>query len=196
MVFFMAVILFSYLLGAIPFGLLIAKWRSGVDIRETGSGNIGATNVLRTTGKKEALLTLTADILKGLIPVLLVQTFTGNHILTVFAGTSTVAGHIFPVFLKFKGGKGVATALGVLIYLMPEAALTAILIFALVTYLSKYVSLGSMIAAATIPFLGIFYHSDNDTIYAATLIALLVIARHHKNIRNLLAGCENKLGSK
>lgn len=191
-----AFLVFSYLLGAIPFGLLIAKWSSGVDVRQHGSGNIGATNVFRSVGKKEALLTLLADALKGMAPVLLARFVFGDVRLAALAGAAAVVGHIFPVFLKFQGGKGVATALGVLMSLAPQCALGAVAVFSVITYISKYVSLGSITAAVTAPFFAMFFHLPLSTTFGMSFIALLIVIRHHRNIRNLLAGCENKLAKK
>lgn len=193
MAFSTTIIIFSYLIGSIPFGLLIAKWSCGIDVREQGSGNIGATNVLRSAGKKEGAITLLTDAFKGLLPAFVVQTTTGDMRLATVAGTAAVFGHIFPVFLKFKGGKGVATSLGVLLYLMPQATLVAVLIFAAIAFLSKRVSLGSIAAAVAIPVSGVFFHVETDLIYASTIIAFLVIIRHHENIRRLLTGTENEL---
>lgn len=189
-------LVFSYLLGTIPFGLLISRWTSGIDVRRHGSGNIGATNVLRSVGKKEALLTLLADVFKGMLPVLLARIVFEDPKLVALSGTAAVVGHIFPVFLKFKGGKGVATALGVLICLAPWCALGAVLVFSAVTAASRYVSLGSISAAVAAPCLGALFHVPFPTILGMSFIALLVVIRHHQNIRNLLSGCENKLTRK
>ncbi len=193
MLFSLTIIIISYLIGSIPFGLLIVKWNYGIDVREQGSGNIGATNVLRSVGKKEGTLTLLADALKGFLPVFVVQAATGDMRLTATAGTAAVIGHMFPVFLQFRGGKGVATALGVLIYLMPRATLSAVLVFAAVTFFSRYVSLGSIIAAVIIPISGLIFHAEIYLVYTSSVIALLVIIRHHQNISRLLAGTESKL---
>jgi len=189
------ILIASYLLGSIPFGLLIVRSSRGIDVRKRGSGNIGTTNVLRSAGRKEACLTLLADVMKGFLPVFMVQAVLGDLRLTAAAGTSAVLGHIFPVFLKFRGGKGVATALGVLAYLLPKAALGAVLVFLALTYWSKYVSLGSITAAITVPILAMLFHDGTYPVCASMIIALLVIVRHSQNIRGLLAGEENKLGA-
>ncbi len=191
-----SILIVSYLLGAIPFGVLISQWGMGIDVRKVGSGNIGATNVLRSGGKKEAALTLLADVLKGWLPVFFVQTYAGDAKLAALAGSAAVVGHIFPVFLKFRGGKGVATALGVMFALMPKAALGAIILFTIVTYLSKHVSLGSISAAVAMPFLGWYVPYGPYSIYASSFIAALIVFRHHENISRLLAGEEHRLGEK
>ncbi|MBI5186950.1 MAG: glycerol-3-phosphate 1-O-acyltransferase PlsY [Nitrospinae bacterium] len=190
---FLTILVLSYLLGAVPFGLLISK-RRGIDVRERGSGNIGATNVLRSVGKKEAALTLLADTVKGMVPAIAAQAITGDSMTAALAGAAAVSGHVFPVFLKFKGGKGVATALGVLIYITPKAALGAMLVFGAVVFLSKYVSLGSISAAIAAPILAALFHYGKYAIISAAAIAFLVIARHHQNILKLIEGTENKLG--
>jgi glycerol-3-phosphate acyltransferase PlsY len=192
MIFYISILAISYLSGAIPFGLLIAKQR-GVDVRAKGSGNIGATNVLRSVGKVEGALTLLADMLKGTIPAVVAYAVTGDSGIAAAAGTVAVFGHVFPVFLKFKGGKGVATALGVLAYITPKAALGGVLVFATATFLSKYVSLGSLSAAVAIPLLAAFFHYEQYSVAASILISLLVIVRHHANIRRLIKGTENKV---
>lgn len=189
-------LVFSYLLGAIPFGFLISRWTSGIDVRRHGSGNIGATNVLRSVGKKEAVLTLLADVLKGMLPVLLARFIFGDAQLAALSGVAAVVGHIFPVFLKLRGGKGVATALGVLICLAPWCALGAVLVFSAVTAASRYVSLGSISAAVAAPCLGALFHVPLPAILGMSFIALLVVVRHHQNIRNLLSGSENKLAKR
>ena len=196
MTFTVFILVASYLLGSIPFGVLITKWGMGIDVRKVGSGNIGATNVLRSGGKKEAILTLLADMLKGFLPVFLVQIYLGDAKLAAMAGSAAVVGHIFPVFLKFKGGKGVATALGVMFTLMPKAALTAIILFAIVTYLTKHVSLGSITAAVAMPFLGWYFPYGPYPIYASSFIAALIVFRHQENIHRLLSGEEHRLGEK
>lgn len=189
----LTILALSYLLGSVPFGLLISK-RRGIDVRERGSGNIGATNVLRSVGKLEAALTLLADTVKGMVPAMAAQAITGDSRIAALAGAAAVAGHVFPVFLRFKGGKGVATALGVMIYITPYAALGAALIFGAVVFLSKYVSLGSISAAIAAPIIAFFFHYEKYSVISTAAIAFLVIVRHHQNILKLKAGTENRLG--
>ena len=179
----------AYLLGSIPFGLLFGKL-AGVDVRVAGSGNIGATNVNRLLGKKLGFLTLAADAAKGVAPMLLAaywlpeSGFKGYWVLA--CGAAAFLGHIFPLYLKFKGGKGVATALGIFLYLDPGAALLAILLFVLVVAVWGYVSLGSLMAAALLPLLLWLFHGGGPELVLATFIAILVWLKHRANILRLL----------
>lgn len=194
----------SYLLGSIPFGYLLVRIFRGEDVRQSGSGNIGATNVSR---KSPVLggLTLLLDALKGTAAVALsykvadravaIPTFEQMALAALFA----VIGHMFPVWLKFRGGKGVATALGSFVVIVPKAVLVAVVIFMAVVAISRYVSLGSIAAVAAFPFvawvIGRSYVSPVG-LALMSLASLLIIARHHQNIRRLLAGTENRLGAK
>lgn len=190
---FALTLLAAYLIGAIPTGVLLTRLVGGSDIRNSGSGNIGATNVYRVAGKKLGVLTLVGDALKGAIPVwiaLQLPGFTDVQVGSVAA--AAFIGHCFPVYLKFKGGKGVATALGIFLVLSPLAVLGAFAIFALLLWKWRYVSLGSICAAAAIPVL-VYFAEGNLALVATTLfISLVVILRHHQNIRRLLAGNENR----
>jgi acyl phosphate:glycerol-3-phosphate acyltransferase len=181
----------AYLIGSIPTGLLLGK-AYGVDVRTEGSGNIGATNLYRTVGRKVGIITLIGDCLKGLIPVLLVKLSTLPPDLAAWVGLAAFCGHVFSVFLKFRGGKGVATALGVFLALAPLAVAIAVALFAVLMFLWRYVSLGSISAAAAMP-LAVFFLGGSRTVTIVTLIiALIVIVRHHENIRRLLSGNESK----
>lgn len=216
------IIVVAYLLGSIPFGYLLVKLFRGQDIRQTGSGNIGATNVARSGAKGLGILTLVLDALKGSVAVLHArhgaehQLHNGDvgllhpdlvpNIMAV-AALAAVVGHVFPVWLKFKGGKGVATALGVFIVLFPKAVLAAAVVFIVVVAISRYVSLGSILATIALPIAAYFLedsaHLQQDrsrginwsTFLPVCVIAILVIAKHHQNIRRLLAGTENRLGA-
>ncbi len=181
----------AYLLGSIPVGLLLAK-AAGVDIRETGSGNIGATNVYRTMGRTVGIMTLAGDCLKGLIPALLAQKLNlPDHWLAAIC-LAAFLGHVYTIFLRFKGGKGVATALGVFLTVSPLAVLLAMAAFFLVIRLWRYVSLASITAATLMPFL-IALLDRRPFIIAMTLaIALIVIYKHKDNIRRLRDGTESK----
>lgn len=181
--------IFSYLLGSIPCGVLLARTRN-INIREHGSGNIGATNVARTLGKTLGLLTLLGDLLKGLGAVALASALLPQVWEVSVAGLAVYLGHLFSIFLKFKGGKGVATGLGVLIYLMPLPTLCAAGIFALTLQISKYVSMGSMLAALTVPLLGIIFKSPIPHIYMACIIAILTLYKHSENIKRIISGTE------
>ncbi len=185
----------GYLLGSIPFGVILARLNK-VDLRQHGSGNIGATNVARTLGKKLGALTLVGDALKGVVAVALADALLINpwHI----AGVGLVAflGHLFPVFLKFRGGKGVATGLGIFLYLMPLATVSSMAVFGASLWLWHYVSASSLVAAVCIPVLAFFFASDTAYIALASVVAVLVIIRHQANISRLLKGTENRFASK
>lgn len=183
--------LLAYILGSLPFGIWFARTRN-IDLRKHGSGNIGATNVARTLGKKAGLLILSADCCKGLGAVAAADQVLAAPAAVGAAGLMAFLGHLFSVFLKFKGGKGVATGLGVFLYLMPLAALSAIAVFAISTGLTKYVSMGSMTAAISIPLFGLLYKAPHAYIYLSLIVAMMVIIKHKDNIRRLLAGEESK----
>jgi glycerol-3-phosphate acyltransferase PlsY len=186
-------VIFGYLLGSIPFGLLYGRL-AGIDVRQQGSGNIGATNVNRLLGKKLGALTLVSDLLKGLLPMLLATQLLGNrpdaYLWTVLTGLAAFVGHCWPVYLKFSGGKGVATALGIFLYLAPVQALIAVLVFVATVRLGGYVSLGSMVAAISLPIMIWSSASPTDLLAVSWLIALLIVIKHHANISRLLKGEE------
>jgi acyl phosphate:glycerol-3-phosphate acyltransferase len=200
-----AVIVCSYLLGSIPFGYILVRVFQGVDVRSIGSGNIGATNVARSGGKGLAIATFVLDAFKGWLPVFIVlhQPALGEAVslplttLASIAALSALVGHIFTVWLKFKGGKGVATGLGVFLALAPRAALLALLIFAVIVAATRYVSLGSILATAAFPAILCVLERDSfpaPALLMATAAALLVIFRHRQNIGRLWAGTENRFG--
>jgi acyl phosphate:glycerol-3-phosphate acyltransferase len=180
----------AYLLGSVPTGLLLAR-AFGVNIRETGSGNIGATNVYRTMGRKIGIITLVGDCLKGLIPVLAAHWFGLPDIWVAAIGLAAFLGHVYTIFLGFKGGKGVATALGVFLGTTPLAVLGALVVFALVLYKWRYVSAASIIAAIFIPVLVVFTGRP-ELVAMSVVIAAIVTFRHRENIARLRAGTENK----
>ncbi len=181
----------AYLCGSIPTGVLIAK-RQGITVSEAGSGNIGATNVARTAGKKAGILTLVCDVLKGLLPVLSVGWLGLGEIVQASTAVMAILGHVFSVFRRFSGGKGVATGLGVFLGLAPTAILTALLGFVIVFAGTRLVSLASLIAAALTPFLIFFFSYSRPHTIAGIIIAVLIILRHHENISRLLKGKEQK----
>ena len=185
-----ALIIGAYLLGSIPTGLLLAK-AFGVNIRETGSGNIGATNVYRTLGRRVGIMTLIGDCLKGLIPVLIARQLQLPEIWLAAAGLAAFLGHVYTIFLGFKGGKGVATALGVFLGISPYSVLAALLIFVLTLVKWRYVSLASITAAAAIPLLVALIEKKELLIAMSVVIAALVIYKHRENIRRLRSGTEN-----
>ncbi|MEM9080054.1 MAG: glycerol-3-phosphate 1-O-acyltransferase PlsY [Verrucomicrobiota bacterium] len=223
----------AFLIGSIPFGLILGKQLKGIDIREHGSGNIGTTNVFRVLGKGPGILCLILDILKGYLPVLLAMNlvqFGDNHpwpdlafleslrttlssekqtfvqTLHILAALLAVLGHNYSPWLGFKGGKGIATTLGVLLALMPAGALILLLIFSAVTFTSKYVSLGSITAAIALPLLtlwGSYHHGKlqdgtwNKPLFIFALLGgIMAVWKHRSNIQRLLNGTENKIGSK
>ena len=185
------VLICAYLLGSVPTGLLLAR-AMGVDIRKTGSGNIGATNVYRTMGRQVGILTLVGDCLKGLIPVLVAKWLGFSVAWIAVIGLAAFLGHVYTVFLGFKGGKGVATALGVFLGTSPISILYALALFVLVLYKWRFVSLASIVAAAGIPVI-VWLNGCSVELAAMTVaIAAIVIWRHRENIARLLAGTENK----
>ena len=195
-----AVLIGSYLIGSIPFALVIGKLLGKVDVREYGSGNVGTTNVMRTAGKKAGALVLIGDVLKGVTAVFIARYTLDSHIWEALAGLAAVVGHDWSIFLRFRGGKGVATAVGVLFVMVPLAAVGGIVIFALISFLSKYVSLGSLIGSSScIAIVGALVATDRAQveylIYTAAVAALIFIT-HRDNIARLLSGTENKLGQK
>ncbi|MBZ5649885.1 MAG: glycerol-3-phosphate 1-O-acyltransferase PlsY [Acidobacteriia bacterium] len=184
---------FSYLLGSIPFGFLLVRIFRGQDVRLTGSGNIGATNVARSSPAL-GLLTLVLDAFKGLAAVALTRVFyPGDNLLAALAALFAVMGHMFPLWLKFRGGKGVATALGSFGLLAPKALLLTLGVFIAVVLVFRRVSLGSMLAVALLPIFAWLLHDYSEAAQVLALMAVasvLIIARHHQNIRRLLAGTE------
>ena len=198
------VILVAYLIGSIPFGYLIVRHQVGEDVRESGSGGTGATNVSRRAGKTAGVLTLVLDALKGAAAIIVAQKLIGEggpyiDWLTAAAAIAAIAGHIFPVWLKFRGGKGVATGVGVFLMVAPVAVICAAVIFLVLVFITKYISLGSIIAAAMIP-LFVFMDmvisdpiSDLRPLLTATVVgAMLIIFAHRGNIRRLAEGTEPK----
>ena len=176
--------LLAYLCGSVPFGVLLAKTQN-MDIREHGSGNIGATNVARTMGKKAGLITLAGDVLKGLLVVFIASQWFDSTMVTALAGLAVFLGHLYSIFLKFKGGKGVATGLGVLSFAMPLSTLCSAGVFAISLKVSGYVSLSSILAAIALPLFGVFFKMPFSYIYLSTIVALFTLQRHHDNIVRL-----------
>jgi glycerol-3-phosphate acyltransferase PlsY len=183
--------IFAYLLGSIPFGVVLAKLRR-VDLREHGSGNIGATNVSRTLGKTAGILTLLGDGGKGYLAVWIAGQVLDVQWAVAVSGLMAFLGHIFSIFLKFRGGKGIATGLGVFLYLMPWAGLASIGVFAVTFIFTRYVSVSSLLAAISIPWLGIYFKAPGPSIYVATAAVIITAIRHRENIQRLVDGTENK----
>jgi glycerol-3-phosphate acyltransferase PlsY len=185
----------AYLLGSVPFGVLVARVK-GVDLQKSGSGNIGATNVLRTVGKGAAAITLAGDIVKGVAAVVLCRVFIGGALMEGIAGIVVVLGHMFPIFLSFRGGKGVATGFGVLAVYTPVSALIAIFIWLLTAFFTKYASLAAITAFASLPLTLFISGNSVVKIYFAIVLAFLIILRHRQNISRLLDRKESRIGEK
>jgi glycerol-3-phosphate acyltransferase PlsY len=181
----------SYLLGCIPFGILFAR-QSKVNLREHGSGNIGATNVSRVLGKKVGLLTLLGDLSKGVAAVVIASHVLEFHWQIAVSGLMVFIGHVYPVFLKFKGGKGVATGLGVFLFLMPLATISVMGVFAVTLWASGFVSLSSVLSSLFLPLFGIFYQYPPEYMALSVIVALIVLHRHHENLQRILDGSESR----
>jgi len=188
----------AYLFGSIPFGYLIVHWQQGIDVRTTGSGSIGATNVMRNLGVMGFAATFLLDFGKGIAAVLLASRLTAaNPVWIAAAGLSAILGHCFPVWLKFRGGKGVATAVGVFLALAPLEVGISLAIFAVIVAISRTISLGSIVSVGAFPLLLYFlHHPPFPVVVGAVASAAIIIIQHRSNIRRLLAGTENKLGRK
>lgn len=188
----------SYLLGAIPTSYLAARVLRGIDLRKVGSGNLGATNLYRTLGARFAIPVGLFDMAKGAIPVMVLAPLaSGSRYFAMLCGIVAVAGHVFSVFVRFRGGKGVATASGVMLGLTPWAVLVSLVIWLLVVRITGYVSLGSMIAALALPVAAWLLHpGQRDLIWIQVLVALAIVWLHRANIQRLLAGTENRFGHK
>ena len=185
---------FGYLLGSVPMGYILGSL-AGVDVRQAGSGNVGATNVARVVGKRHGILTLVADVAKGFIPIILAFSFGLTPLATAAVGIAAFLGHLYPVFLRFQGGKGVATALGVFLGLAPWATLILIVIFIAVLLTTRVVSLSSMVTAGLAPIVfWLFFYSPIMT-GMSLFIAAMIVLRHRGNIQRLRSGTEPKLGA-
>jgi len=191
-------IVIAYVLGAIPFGYLLTRISTGKDVRSEGSGNIGATNVLRTAGRGAAVATLLLDMAKGYAAVWIAANLTdGSAGWSADAALAVLVGHAFPIFLGFKGGKAVATFTGAFLYLTPIAALAGIVVFVIVVVVTRYVSAGSILAAATFPFgVWLIDHASLNVILAAVIGAAIVVYRHKDNMRRIRMGKEPVFSSR
>jgi glycerol-3-phosphate acyltransferase PlsY len=183
----------AYLLGAIPFGYFIVKWKTGGDVRAAGSGNIGATNVLRTTGRAAGIATLLLDIAKGYAAVLLAARWTDrDHLVVSAAALAVMAGHAFPVFLKFRGGKAVATFVGAFLCMAPLALAAEMIVFIVVVAWTRHISMGSIVGAATFPLAVWLIETSPIPFVAAAIIGgAFIIYKHSSNIARLRAGTES-----
>ena len=187
------VVIVAYLIGSIPFGYLIVRGKSGADIRQSGSGGTGATNVSRRAGKAAGVLTLVLDALKGSAAVLIAKTVSGDDWIVAAAAIAVLVGHIFPVWLGFRGGKGVATGAGVFVVIAPVALLCAGVIFLAIVFATRYVSLGSMCAAVVIPLFVWLLSGSRPLLVAALVGALLIVFAHRGNIGRLAHGTESRI---
>ena len=185
--------LLAFLLGSLPTGLLIAKVR-GVNLKEVGSGNIGATNVLRTTGKWPALLTLMGDSAKGVVAVLIARYYGAGVFFEGVVGLCAVLGHNFSLFLKFKGGKGVATSLGVLTIYSPQTALFTIIIWLMTVLITRYSSLGALVSFGLLP-LSVSVLDSGEKVPVLLMMTLLIFVSHRDNISRLIKGTEPRIGA-
>lgn len=183
----------GHLFGSVPCGLWIAQALHGIDIREYGSKNIGTTNVFRTVGAKTAALVMAADMLKGIIAVALINYLFHDHMVNVVTALGAVLGHSYSLFLGLKGGKGVATGLGLLLYLMPEACTISFGVWLVTVLITRYVSLGSIIASLTTPVLAWYFDYPVSYICLSVLCTFFIVIRHTENIKRLLNGTESKI---
>ncbi|MBE0656139.1 MAG: glycerol-3-phosphate 1-O-acyltransferase PlsY [Bryobacteraceae bacterium] len=183
----------AYLLGGVPFGYLLVRLKTGQDVRDMGSGNIGATNVLRTTGRAFGILTLLLDIAKGWFAVWMMGRLVNNDpVWMAAAGVAVVLGHAFPIFLKFQGGKAVASFVGVALALAPMALLAVVVIFVMVVAKTRFISLGSILGAALFPLaVWLLYHPLWQVMLAVTFCGFFIVWRHSANIARLRTGTEN-----
>jgi acyl phosphate:glycerol-3-phosphate acyltransferase len=189
---FVAMLLLAYLVGSIPFGLVVGKVFYDVDVREHGSGNVGATNVVRVLGKKAGVAVLVGDMLKGFVPAFIAAHFF-NPWLAIFIAGAPVVGHMYSVFLKGSGGKGVATGAGVVLALVPLAFGILIAVWVLLILTTRYVSLASLVAAFLVPVLVFAFGDPLPYEIAAVLVTVVIFWAHRGNIRRLIAGSENRV---
>jgi acyl phosphate:glycerol-3-phosphate acyltransferase len=189
-----AVILAGYLLGSIPFALLTARRWSLVDLRHVGSGNLGAANVMRASGVKAGVLVALLDMLKGAASVVLAERLSAHAAAPALAGFAAIVGHIYPIWLRFRGGKGVATACGVFSVLVPLAVPPALAVFFASVWMTKYISLGSVLASLALPALAYAMGGPVPTVAAALAASAIIVFRHRSNVARLRAGTERRVG--
>ena len=190
---FIFILIVIYLVAAIPTGIVLARVMGYEDVRDKGSGNIGATNVYRVAGKLPGVLTLVGDILKGFLPLLACKTWlTPTPTQLGIACAVAIVGHCYPVYLKFRGGKGIATALGIFLVISPTAVLGAAIVFGVTVAITRFISLGSVLAAMATPLLVLMLNEPQPIFLATLFIAALIIWRHRSNIKRLIDGSENR----
>jgi glycerol-3-phosphate acyltransferase PlsY len=189
-------VLAAYLIGSIPFALILARRWSVSDLRLVGSGNLGAANVMRASGVKAGVLVALLDMSKGALSVWLARQLTTDAVAPAVAGLAAIVGHIYPVWVRFRGGKGVATACGVFSILTPLAVPPALALFLAVVWATKYISLGSLVASVALPPLAYFTGSSGPAFAAACGAAILIVFRHRSNFERLRAGTERRIGAR
>jgi len=192
---FITAVTLAYLVGSVPFAFLLSR-RRGIDLREVGSGNVGATNVLRTSGVRTAMIAMGLDVIKGALAVVMAQRLTGGIGAPMAAGLASVLGHIYPIWLRFRGGKGVATAAGVFAVLTPMALGIASATFVLVVWITRYISVGSVIGALTLAVVAVITDAPAVVEIGSAVAALMILQRHRSNIRRVFAGTERRIGQR
>ncbi|GAB6182203.1 glycerol-3-phosphate 1-O-acyltransferase PlsY [Desulfotomaculum defluvii] len=190
------IIVGAYLIGSIPFGFLLARLWKGIDIRQYGSGNIGATNVWRTLGKVPGLIVLILDMIKGISAVLLAKQLENTDIIVMGAALAVMAGHSWPLWLKFKGGKIIATGAGAILALAPIPLILAFLVWLITVGISRYVSLGSILGAISLPFWMAILNQNKSYLFFSLVVAFFAVWKHAANIRRIINGTEFKIGHK
>ena len=190
------VVLAGYLLGSIPFALLMARRWGATDLRRAGSGNLGAANVMRASGIRAGVIVALLDMLKGAASVALAERLSGNAMAPAAAGFAAIVGHIYPVWLRFRGGKGVATACGVFSILTPLAVPPALAVFVAAVWITKYISLGSVLASMALPPLAYAAGGAPPAVTAAVAAAAIIVFRHRSNVARLRAGTERRIGAR
>jgi glycerol-3-phosphate acyltransferase PlsY len=190
-----AAIAIAYVVGSIPFAFLLSR-RSGIDLREVGSGNVGASNVLRTSGVRAAMIAMALDAAKGSVAVLVAQPLAAGPSIPMAAGLASIIGHVYPFWLRFRGGKGVATAAGVFAVLTPSALGIAAGVFLVAVWISRYISVGSMAAAAALAIAASTGDAPGSIAAGAAASALIILHRHRANLSRILAGTERRVGQR
>ena len=192
----LALVCIAYLVGSIPFGLFVSRALARVDIRRHGSGNIGTANVLRIVGKQAAALTLLGDLLKGFLPVVAARSLGASELWVAGVGLAAVLGHNWPIYLRFAGGKGVATSFGALLAMTPLPALLGLLTWTAVVLVFRYTSLAALIASVCVPPVILLFTGAGPYLVFSLLAALLIFVRHRDNIKRLWAGTEHRVGQR
>ena len=192
----LSVVVVAYLIGSVPFAWLLARRWGSADLRRVGSGNVGAANVLRASGVKAGVLVAVLDIAKGALSVVLAERFGGGGAAPAAAGLAAIVGHIYPVWLRFRGGKGVATACGVFSMLTPLAVPPALGIFFVTVWITKYISLGSVLASIALPPIAYALGSPAPAVAAAFAASIIIVFRHRANVLRLRMGTERRIGAR